>query len=947
MSSQPRRGAAGVWRLPGALVLFSLALFPGSALGDEASRVRRIHDLFAQFELPDKWEARFWAEPDVKALLELDAKQVAELVPVQAGVRYCRCPACNATEADDTLNWSLRKPKVLTCRSCSAEVPNETYPAKDEKEKKVPEEVVEVLPRVVHHYPYHAVEAAKQRYPDERLYLAAKRDYEAREFLSKAALYAAVRFHEQPAGSKDPALARLACVLILRFAQVYPAYATHFDQPRTPKVFQPANLPPPYRRGYRTGKWDWTASLDVPLNLVIAYALIRDDPALAEAGRSLGEAQPARVIERDLFRASAEFVRLQREEYSEVSLHAYRGLLAAGRLLDDPTLVDEAVRRIDGFTERGFYYDGFWRQGDAAAHRRILSVFDGWIERLLAGYSAPPRPLELTDESVTVAAVSGAGTRTVARPRDAGPLPILALARRASAAALSAEPTPEIQQAAWPASLAPALARQPLLLGGVGLARLALGQKGGAIDLEIRGQDNIGAPHFQRQAIRLAVGGRLVLGDLDELPPTLTGWDRATVSHNTVVVDGLNQREAIAKAAEPALGGDFLFFAADPDFQVVSLDDPRAYPQSTTRYRQTLIASAGPQSSYAVSVFEVQGGLQHDQLFHAAPGIEGQWQVSVPMGQGPATLLPVSIPYVSTARAEDGRWFVQSYGELSPLAQTKLTRPAMAWLGGSRADAPGVRLHLLGATPLELITVNSPAPASASNPTGGRRTGDGGRAGLVLRHRSPDGSTLNSTFVTLFEPLGAVTSLKRVGRVASPADTVVLYLETASGAEHLVVNLTPGTTQTVTLADRRVVKTDGLAVRVTSRELVLAGGTFAESNPYRVAHERVSGTITGVVRHASAAGRGWFETAAALPVGNDLVGRTLLIRHGNESTRAWTIRHVENMNRGSRLYVLEEPGFMFEKASEAARYYQFPGVSAPGPHQFHVSRMTRVTAPAK
>ena len=122
------------------------------------------------------------------------------------------------------------------------------------------------------------------------------------------------------------------------------------------------------------------------MNLLIAYALVRDDPAIVEAGRRLSDPHPARTIERDLFRASAEFVRLQPEEYSEVSLHAYRGLLAVGRLLDDPKLVGEAIKRLDGFSERGFYHDGFWRQGDAAAHRRVLGVIDGWIDRLLAGY---------------------------------------------------------------------------------------------------------------------------------------------------------------------------------------------------------------------------------------------------------------------------------------------------------------------------------------------------------------------------------------------------------------------------------------------------------------------------------------------------------------------------------------------------------------------------------
>ena len=219
-------------------------LVSADAFAGEAAGAKRIHDLFAQFELPDDWESRFWADPNVRSLLALDAKALAELVPVQAGVRHCRCPACDATEASDSLSWSVSKPKVLTCRRCKATVPNETYPAKEEKEKKVPEDAVEVLPGVTHHYPYHAVEPGKQRYPDERLYLAAKRDYEAREFLAKAALYAAVRYHEQPAGSKDPALARLASSWSCGSPRSIPP-TPPISTSRPPKVFQPADLPPP------------------------------------------------------------------------------------------------------------------------------------------------------------------------------------------------------------------------------------------------------------------------------------------------------------------------------------------------------------------------------------------------------------------------------------------------------------------------------------------------------------------------------------------------------------------------------------------------------------------------------------------------------------------------------------------------------------------------------
>jgi hypothetical protein len=318
MRTARRRSVRAPGRWLTALAL-ALTLIEADATG--AGPPPAAADPFARFDLPDAWESSFWGSPNARALLALSPRAMADLVPTQAGVHFCRCPACDADESDNPLAWSLEKPRQLTCRRCGVVVPNDKFPARNEK-KAVPEETVEVLPGVVHHYPYHEVEPNRQRYPGERLYLAAKCDDEARAFLAKAALYAAVRYHEQPPGRKDPALARVACVLLVRFAQVYPAYSTHDDQPASPKYFDKADLLPPYRHGYRTAKWEWTGSGNVPLNLVVAYALLRGDPAMAEAGRLLGVADPSRAVEHDLFRASAEFVRRQPEEFNEASLQA-------------------------------------------------------------------------------------------------------------------------------------------------------------------------------------------------------------------------------------------------------------------------------------------------------------------------------------------------------------------------------------------------------------------------------------------------------------------------------------------------------------------------------------------------------------------------------------------------------------------------------------------------
>ena len=853
------------------------------------------------FNLPDEWEAKFWGSPDAVALRQIDPKRLAELVPTQAGLRFCRCPGCDAPETDDPLGWSIRNPKVVTCKRCGASYPDDKVPSKIDN--KVPEEPVEVVPGVIHHYPYHVVEVEKQRFDGERLYLAARRDHEAREYLAKAALYAAVRHREQPLGSPDPSLSRVACVLLLRFAQVYPDYALHLDQPGQPKYLEPAHQPPPYRRGYGTAKWDWNGSLDVPLHLAVAYALMRDDPALREAGKLLGDPDPARTIERDLFRASAAFTLEQPREMDERELQADRGLLAVARLLGDPILLSEATRRLREFSAQGFYHDGLWRQGDGPSHRRVVEMLDGWIGRLLTPESTEARSI-------------------------APNLPMLALSRRAGSTFLAESPGDGLRRAAWPADEP---ARRPKFLGGAGVARLSVGRGADALDLELRGMGNHGSDRSRRQALRVAVGGAVVLGDLDDQPPRPDGWDRASASHNTVVVDGLNQRETPRLNHEPADGGEFVFFAADPDFQVAVLDDAKAYPRSTTRYRQTVVLASGPKSRYAISVFDVKGGLQHDQFFHAAPGDPARWEPAVAMTSGPPTLLPPSIPFLAGAKAEDGRWFVQSYGEFRAMSHGLAQTPMVATLGPS--GRARLRLHLLGDAPFAVVSGSTPHTPSPGEPE---------RSVLMLRRSSPDGSTLESAFVTAFEPLDPSSNLPKVGRMTGTPGFVVLYVETIDGPEHLVVNLRPGPARSVTLADGRELTTDALVVRLRRDELMMAGGTVASASGVAVRQPSLGGRILASARFPTLEGRGWFETDAPIPVDPSLIGRTLLIRHGDRAAHGWTLTRIEPApGQRVRLHVQEEPGFLIEGEDRQARYYQFPNTAHPGPHQFMIATIRR------
>jgi hypothetical protein len=919
------RHARPPWRVVGTLI--AAALLAGRATGDADVEHVRLRagsaDPLRTFELPDSWQARFWAEPVVEALLGRDPKEIAALIPAQGGLHFCRCPACGAAETDDPLAWSPAEPEKLTCRRCGASLPNEKFPPKPPPgQPPAPsEDVVEVRPRVYHKYPFMTVEAEKQAFPDERIYLAAKRDDAARAFLARLALYAAVRYRDQPETRRDPRLARLSAAILLRFAQVYPSYAVRYDQPGQPKYFEPADRRPPFRPGYRAARWDRLACHEVPINLAIAYAIIRGEPVLAEAGHSLGDDQPARTIERDLFRAAAEFVAAQPEDDTEASLYACRGLLVAGRLLSDDAIVREAAARLDRLAERGFYYDGSWWRADPKAQRRVVGLLDGWIDVLLQ------------DDA------RGATAASRTQPRDAHIRSMLELTRPSGEARRLDHLGDEIRPAALGATPTDRVGAR--LLGGLGVARLAVGSGPGALDIEVGGLGDSALDHPHRMTLRLAVGGRIVLGDLDAQQPGPAGWALATASHNTVLVDGLNQRETFDQARRPAPGSDVLYFATDPDFQVACLEDRHAYATSAARYRQTIVAVGGPSGGYALALFDVRGGTQHDQLFHAAEGSPARWRLSTATTPGPATLLPATVPYVATARPEDGRWFVQAIGALRGLAHCRIKAPLQASLFDGAA--PGVRLHLLGDLPALAVVGTGPDPTAA---TPSANELEPGRAALVVRRRSPDGGPLSTSFVTLFEPLvaGRPPRIRKAGRVAAPEGLIVLAVEGEDGLEHVVINTRPGTACEVSLADGTPLRTDGLVVHVGPRGVALAGGTFAEVRGVRLVQPRRSGTLRTTGR--GGATRGWFDTAEAVAEPEALAGRTLVVRHGDGTSRAWTLGSVETAPGGSRLRVVEEPGFRIEPGSGDAAYYQYPGVRCRGPHTFYICTIRRAGWPA-
>ena len=99
---------------------------------------------------------------------------------------------------------------------------------------------------------------------------------------------------------------------------------------------------------------------------------------------------------------------------------------------------------------------------------------------------------------------------------------------------------------------------------------------------------------------------------MDSIAPTPGGWTTHTVSHATVEVDEKRQLEGVF--------GDLHGFVDTDGIKYVDASCEDAYVHcGVNLYRRTLALLDIPGGAYAVDIFRVGGGKQHDYLMHGPP----------------------------------------------------------------------------------------------------------------------------------------------------------------------------------------------------------------------------------------------------------------------------------------------------------------------------------------
>lgn len=310
--------------------------------------------------------------------------------------------------------------------------------------------------------------------------------------------------------------------------------------------------------------------------------------------------------------------------------------------------------------------------------------------------------------------------------------------------------------------------------------------------------------HADGANIGLFAHGLDLLPDFGYPPVQFGGWDSPkarwylrTAAHNTVVVDGRDQRSQAGPITERAgyeglPAGRTTLWAIGKDVQILQFDGRPLYPQ-TERYERTLVlVRTGPDTFCVVDLFRVRGGSDHARFVHGPFGAfatDGLRAAPAP-DYGHDTLLrafdadPNPNPGWSAAWTPDDRHGTRTPGPPVVLRLTDFTRGATAatceaWVAGEGITKPvenwirSVMVRRQGPAPLAsafvaILDVHRGAPGARAlrrhgddpDPILTWERADGGRDTVWVRDADgarettlPDGRRLGTD--------GAVVALRR------------------------------------------------------------------------------------------------------------------------------------------------------------------------------------------
>jgi hypothetical protein len=539
--------------------------------------------------------------------MKISIAEVIAQVPTASGMNFTGCPNCNGGVQEGGLSWNFGMGDKVQCRYCQMIFPNEKFPNNRENVIIAPSGAKQV-------YRYYENPEGRQ------FFFEAHAWYERWKWINSMADQLARIW----LATKDDAYGDRAAAIAGRFAQVFPDYAVRYDYPFAAKRFFPADQKFPYKglekSDYRGAKWDWWGYLDIPRELTNVYDILKSGYDWKRMDTAIGPETDKRIA-RDLLHLSYEFTAAWPEDYGNMSPGLYRDILRLGRVLEDPSMVHDAVKRFRDFFAVRFFADGWWLEGATSYHNQTIGGLRT-VNDALKGYTDPPDwkgerfdNLDLTT-GIPLYQKALNVTRDAVLPNGRA-LPINdTWARDGANRRTAGDNTDRTVSRLWPA---------------LGDAALGTGEGENQIMLNLNWSGNYGHSHWDNGSIILFAAGQELLPDIGYTHGKYRSWTLATASHNIVVIDQANQDRG--SAGKPATGQLKFYDDSDIHVKAIDLDASPAYAVAKTYRRRLVMIHAAPGRDYVVDRFDVEGGKDHDWFLHGMCEQEGTLETSITLNR--------------------------------------------------------------------------------------------------------------------------------------------------------------------------------------------------------------------------------------------------------------------------------------------------------------------------
>ena len=652
----------------------------------------------------------------VAPLMRMSIKEVIAEVPGETGIFFIGCPNCHSgAEEMNVLGWKPGMGSKVRCNYCGMVFPNKKFSNNREKLIMAPSGARQV-------YRYYEDSSG---YP---YYFEAHALYERWLWIRPLAEKLAQLWY----ATKDNAYGDRAAAIAGRFAQLFPDYAVRYDYPSRPVQFFPADQKWPYKglTPYRGAKWRWWGYDDIPTHLANVYDILESGYDWKRMDKVIGSETDKRIA-KDLLRLGYEFTTANPEEYSNKSPGMYSEMIRVGRILGDPSMVHEAVKRFREFFPKGFFADGWWKEGTPSYHDMTISSLRT-VVNALEGYVDPPDWKGERFDHLELSKETSLYEKALRVNKD----DILPNGRKI--------PINDTWGYSWKfgynrgRKTNNAVSR---LWPALGNASIGTGEGDNQMMLNVNWSGNYGHSHYDNGSTILYAIGQELLSDVGYTHSKYRGWTIHTASHNTVVID---QKAQDAGSRENPVTGRLKFYDdKDPHVKVVDMDASPAYSMADVYRRKLVMIHAGPGHDYVVDRFDVKGGEIHDWFLHGMCEQEGKLQTSISLNHSLKTIVPEwgGQEAPKTQFDTDPKRF-HAYSYLRDIKKGTATG---SWTATWRYDSSGLCSYILSQPGTEVFRFRSPSIRLADEDD--NKLDNYMSNGIMQRH-----SGGSSTFIAVHEP---------------------------------------------------------------------------------------------------------------------------------------------------------------------------------------------------